>query len=140
MVKERAVRDHDGKVSAYVRRVVERDLAGDISPTETLSPTVLVDLARQLGGELLARDLAEQLGDTDQPRELLALLRARATPHWSAADGVVGDLIRSLWEDARKRRLVGSSDAVGTAMAKTDIVAAQQKAGRKAARSKKAVG
>ncbi|MGH8019056.1 MAG: hypothetical protein ACREIA_12330 [Opitutaceae bacterium] len=39
----------------------------------------MVDLARVLGGEVLARKLAEALGDADQAEELTKLLLARTS-------------------------------------------------------------
>lgn len=62
--------------SAYIRDLIERDLAGG-SP-DVLAPSIMVDLARRLCGELVARDLAAKLGDADQPRKLAELLRASA--------------------------------------------------------------
>lgn len=57
----KAKRFHDGKVSAYVRKCVEKDLAGSL---EVTSNTSLLDLARQFRPALVARleryDLEDQ--------------------------------------------------------------------------------
>lgn len=51
-VKKKAQQLHDGKVSAYVRSVVERDLSGESSAPDALSPTVLADLFKSLRPDL----------------------------------------------------------------------------------------
>lgn len=52
-VKKKAEQLHDGKVSAYVRSVVERDLSGESSAPDAVSPTILEDLCARLRGEKL---------------------------------------------------------------------------------------
>jgi hypothetical protein len=76
-VKRKADRKHDGKVSAYVRNLVEQDLLNDSGQTETnaLSPTVIDELAKRLCGELVARELADGLATQSSYPNQAYLLR-----------------------------------------------------------------
>lgn len=58
-IQKRAAEAHDNKVSAYARAVIERDLAG--GTPDSMAPTVLVDLTRELLGPRGAVDAARGL-------------------------------------------------------------------------------
>lgn len=74
-IKKRAKDQHDGKVSAYVRSLVERDLAGE-TPDAT-SPTIIADLCRRLRGEIAAQlSGALATAHADQPAILATFLEA----------------------------------------------------------------
>lgn len=62
-IQEKAKAEYSGKVSAYVRELIEQDLSVDKSTSEAdaLSPTVIDELTRRLCGELVARELADGL-------------------------------------------------------------------------------
>jgi hypothetical protein len=78
-VKARADAAHDGKVSSYVRQLVERDLSGEQATPEATGENILVELA-----ERLRPDSAKMLGEwiasqgLNQPRLLGKLLDALA--------------------------------------------------------------
>jgi hypothetical protein len=72
----RATSDHAGNLSRYLQVLIERDLSGDNEP-DPLSPTIIVDLARRLCGEMDAADIAlrlESLGQVAQSKLLRNLL------------------------------------------------------------------
>lgn len=65
-----------GKISAFLRAAVERDLSGDTrGAPDAMSPTILVDLAKRLLGEIDAAELAHGLGNKDQPKKLRVMLQ-----------------------------------------------------------------
>jgi len=70
--------------SAYVTRLIERDL--DNLPLAPLSPTVIVDLARTLSGEIDARIIERRFGADDQPMMLRNWLRLIAEKPNDAPD------------------------------------------------------
>ena len=72
-VKARARETHDGKVSAYVRSAVERDLAGDTG--SVMASDVITLLATKLLGERKAATLKPYLEGQDQPELLEAMLQ-----------------------------------------------------------------
>jgi hypothetical protein len=72
-VRQRAEEEKAASVSAYVRRLVERDIEGG-GPADAMSPTVLVDLAKRLCGELTAESIAKAMAGADQRRELQRML------------------------------------------------------------------
>lgn len=76
-VEEKALKSHEGNRSSYIRKLVERDLAGPDQGPDALSPTIIEDLAARLGGALLAADLRQSLAGVEQPRVLLKLLQSQ---------------------------------------------------------------
>jgi hypothetical protein len=74
-IQKRADAEHDGKVSAYARAAIERDLLKRDSP-DALSPSVIVDLANRLIGEFDAQKVAAALQGKDQREEMQKILRA----------------------------------------------------------------
>ena len=73
-IKAKAKTEHDGKISAYVRAVLERDLSGKGVTPDALSPTIMVDLTKALCGDLVSKGLLAALGERDQRIELGHLL------------------------------------------------------------------
>jgi hypothetical protein len=65
-------------MSAYVRQLIENDLAGKLTQPEALSPTIIADLARVLSGEIDAQIIAKKLGSANQPMMLRQWVRELA--------------------------------------------------------------
>jgi len=67
-IHDRAKQRYSGKVSAYVRDLIEKDLSGEPvdGGTDALSPQILEELSRRLCGELIASELATQLAKGSQ--------------------------------------------------------------------------
>lgn len=74
---------HGGKVSAYARAAIERDLSGQAT-TDAMSPTIVVDLTRQLLGEPAAQLMAEVFARSPRPDAQARFLR-RVLQHELAA-------------------------------------------------------
>lgn len=62
-------------LSAYLRRLIERDISKASNP-DALAPTILVDLANRLIGEFDAQKVAAALQGRDQREELQKILRS----------------------------------------------------------------
>lgn len=77
-IAQRAKAEHDGKVSAYARTAIERDIAGTLSGK---SPTILVDLAKAILGPVLTEDMAAACEGVDQRRELYQMLTRFLAEH-----------------------------------------------------------
>lgn len=72
---------YDDKESPYLREVVERDLTERRDAKADLSPTALVDLARDVLGKIGAREMQRVTVGVDQGEELANLLRRYIAEH-----------------------------------------------------------
>jgi hypothetical protein len=98
LVQDRADRSFGGNFSACLQRAAEQLLEAGETSAHPNSPTVLVDLGRTLGGDLLAEQLERALMGYDQPSELARLLYARASKHWHLSPKLIESLPESLRE------------------------------------------
>lgn len=92
----KAKKFHDGKVSAYVRKCVEKDLDGSY---EVTANTSLLDLARQFRPALVSR--LERYNLEDQALILDRFLEAFADALFVAATAAV--VTWALWAYARRK-------------------------------------
>jgi hypothetical protein len=80
-IQERADRFHDGRVSAYLRAAVERDLAAEGGEAERMpspvDPHVMEKLARVLLGHLKGGRMAAMMDGRDQVAELTEVIERR---------------------------------------------------------------
>jgi hypothetical protein len=73
-IEKRAQNDFGGKISAYIRSLIERDMSGQMG-NDGMSASILVDLTRQLLGEPAAENMAALCPSSlSQPRELRLIL------------------------------------------------------------------
>lgn len=70
--KERA----KNNLSAYVRGLIKKDLAGE-EDADALSTTVVVDLTRRLCGEIDATEMSYLIEGTSQPKVLREMLQVK---------------------------------------------------------------
>lgn len=72
--QKRADADFHGRMSGYVRHLVERDMAGSAT-SDAMSPTIVVDLTRQLLGEPAAQLMVEVFARSPRPDAQARFLR-----------------------------------------------------------------
>lgn len=73
-LKSAAETYHGGKVSAFVRSAIEDKLSGQAT-TDAMSPTIVVDLTRQLLGEPAAQLMVEVFARSPRPDAQARFLR-----------------------------------------------------------------
>lgn len=73
--KERRQTELKKNESAYIRFLIERDVAGEGAAPDAMSPRILSELTRRLCGENAERLMNERLGSKNQPLELELILK-----------------------------------------------------------------
>jgi hypothetical protein len=74
LIRERAAAEHDGKIAAYARAALERDISGAESAPSPLAPDVIEALTRILCGHARALRMRTALAEQDQVIALTNLL------------------------------------------------------------------
>jgi hypothetical protein len=150
-IKHKAETLHDGKVSAYLRSLVEKDLAGTAQKPDATDENILVELCERLRPEsaaMLGEWLASQ--GLNQPRLLGKLLDALADSLMRDINNRVsyGDaplvLVKILREDAQAvqpayafRQIPGTGEALAMAFNPEYYKSLSIDASRQAAKPKK---